>query len=537
MTITETRPEEVAAETGMAPPAPTVVAGWLTTADHTRIGRLFAGVSLVATIGVLVVGTLVMAERIDPDTTYLPAHTIEQLTSLTWLGLAFLVVVPLLLGVAIAVVPLQLGADSIAYPRAAALSFWGWLLCGAVMVASYLMNGGPGGGDSRAIDLFLVSLMGVLAALTIGAACVAATVLTRRTAGMGVLETPPFSFASLVSASALVLTLPALGGKLVLLYTDQRYGRIVFGGTDGLFSELGWSVLQPQTYVYGIPILGLMAEVFPVAGRQRQPMRVVVIGGLGIAGAAAVGGVLQGMQVLDLNGVTPITAIGRLLIYAITALLPVLPFLIVLGLGGLAMRTGRPRITAPLLFGLAATLMGLTGAVVGVLTPIKGLDLVGTVYQEAQSTYLFFAGILAGMGALTFWGPKLWGRLLPEKAVGGLAALGLVATILAALPYVLAGFLNQPYGATTWPHLDGPITLCNVLVTVGFGLLCLTVVAFGLLALRGFARGPLAGDDPWEGQTLEWALPSPPTGALAELAPVVSPEPLLDRHAASGGEA
>jgi heme/copper-type cytochrome/quinol oxidase subunit 1 len=296
-------------------------------------------------------------------------------------------------------------------------------------------------------------------------------------------------------------------------------------------------VLQPQTYVYGIPILGLMAEVFPVAGRQRQPMRVVVIGGLGIAGAAAVGGVLQGMQVLDLNGVTPITAIGRLLIYAITALLPVLPFLIVLGLGGLAMRTGRPRITAPLLFGLAATLMGLTGAVVGVLTPIKGLDLVGTVYQEAQSTYLFFAGILAGMGALTFWGPKLWGRLLPEKAVGGLAALGLVATILAALPYVLAGFLNQPYGATTWPHLDGPITLCNVLVTVGFGLLCLTVVAFGLLALRGFARGPLAGDDPWEGQTLEWALPSPPTGALAELAPVVSPEPLLDRHAASGGEA
>src|SRR5215470_3844952 len=115
MTITDVRPEEATApEVGGAPAAPSRVAGWLVTADHTRIGRMFVGVSLVAAIGVLVVGTLVMAERIDPDTTYLPGHTIEQLTSLTWLGLAFLVVVPLLLGIAIAVVPLQLGSDSIA---------------------------------------------------------------------------------------------------------------------------------------------------------------------------------------------------------------------------------------------------------------------------------------------------------------------------------------------------------------------------------------------------------------------------------------
>jgi len=82
----------------------------------------------------------------------------------------------------------------------------------------------------------------------------------------------------------------------------------------------------------------------------------------------------------------------------VTALTPVLPFVIVLGLGGLALRSGRPRVTGPLLFALAATLMGLTGALVGVLTPITDLALVGTVYQEAQSSYLFFAGLLAGLG-------------------------------------------------------------------------------------------------------------------------------------------
>jgi hypothetical protein len=114
MTITETRPEEVAPEVAGAPAEPSRVAGWFVTADHTRIGRMYVSVSLLAAIAVLVVGTLIMAERVDTGSTYLPADTIDQLTSFTWIGLAFLVVVPLLLGIAIAVLPLQVGAASIA---------------------------------------------------------------------------------------------------------------------------------------------------------------------------------------------------------------------------------------------------------------------------------------------------------------------------------------------------------------------------------------------------------------------------------------
>jgi len=169
--------------------------------------------------------------------------------------------------------------------------------------------------------------------------------------------------------------------------------------------------------------------------------------------------------------------------------------------------------------------------------PIAELELVGTVYQEAQATFLFFGALLTGMGAVTYWGPKLWGRLVPEKAAGGLAALGLIATVLASLPYVLAGFLNQPYGTVAWDHLDGPIQLCNVLVMIGFGLLTLTVFAFALLVLRAFTAGERAGDDPWEGQTLEWALPSPAFGSTPDPGFIVSPEPLLDQRAAAGGAA
>jgi heme/copper-type cytochrome/quinol oxidase subunit 1 len=543
MTITDTRtegPDAAAADAGTpsasqavtAPPAR--VAGWLVSADHTRIGRLYVGVSLVAAVAVLVIGTLVMAERIDTGGTFLPSDAIDQLTTFLWLGLAFLVVVPLLLGVAIAVVPLQLGARGIAYPRAAALSFWGWFFSGVVMVAAYLANGGPGGGEADAVDVFLVSFIVLLAALAVGAACVAGTVITERAPGMDLMDVPPFAFASLVSAGALLLTLPVLAGTVALLFVDHHYARIVFGGNEGIIGEIGWSVLQPQTYVYVIPALGLAAELFPVVAGRRQPTRAVVIGALGLAGAAVIGGAMQGMPTLDFDGVTPIQGLGQLVLYGITALLPVLPFLMVLGLGGLALKSavssgGRPRPSGPFVFALAAVLMGLVGALVGVLTPIEDLELIGTVYQESQTYYLLFAGLLAGMGAVAYWGPKLWGRQLSDKAVGGVAVLGLLGTVLAAFPYVIAGFLDQPLGAVEWDELDGPIQACNVAVTIGFGLLALTVVAFGLLALRGFAKGDTVGDDPWDAQTLEWAVPSPArAGTVPDVGLVGSAEPLLD---------
>ena len=89
-------------------------------------------------------------------------------------------------------------------PEAAALSFWGWFLSGVVMVTSYLANGGPGGGEAGAVDAFLVSFIVLLAALAVSAACVAGTVITEGAPGMDLMDAPPFSFASLVSAGALL---------------------------------------------------------------------------------------------------------------------------------------------------------------------------------------------------------------------------------------------------------------------------------------------------------------------------------------------
>ena len=188
MTITENRPEVEAAEA--TPPArrpvaaPSGLAGWVMTADHKRIGRMYISVSLVGVAAALVVGALLAVERVDSaGTQIVELDAVVQLLSLYRYGLVFVGVLPLLLGLAIAIVPLQVGAYRIAFGRAAALSFWGWLIGSGLMIAAYAANGGPGGGNSEAVDLYLLSLALVVVSLLLGAVCVVTTALTLRTAG------------------------------------------------------------------------------------------------------------------------------------------------------------------------------------------------------------------------------------------------------------------------------------------------------------------------------------------------------------------
>ena len=145
------------------------VVDWLTTTDHKRIGRMFIGVSLVASLGAIVVAVLLGIERIDAQAAMLDVNSIPQLFSVYRVGLTFVVLLPLLLGIAIAVVPLQLGARSLALPRLAAAGFWTWFVGSVLVVISIAANGGPGGGDTKFVGLYLVSQIVLLLGLVAGA--------------------------------------------------------------------------------------------------------------------------------------------------------------------------------------------------------------------------------------------------------------------------------------------------------------------------------------------------------------------------------
>ena len=116
--------------------------------------------------------------------------------------------------------------------------------------------------------------------------------------------------------------------------------------------------------------------------------------------------------------------------FALFNLLPVLGGFIVIALGALAMRGGRPRITAPLVFGLLGALMVFVGIVGNAVYQVGDAQLAGTVFEEGVWLYIVYGAVLSALGAVTYWGPKVWGRLIPDKLVLPLAALGFVATVL-----------------------------------------------------------------------------------------------------------
>ncbi len=534
MTTIDTTPEPALAASGEADTsaAGQGVAAWSTTVDHTRIGRLYIGASLLAGLGVLVLGVLWGIERVDAADNFL-GRAVTQVGSLYWYGLAFAVVTPLLLGIAIAVVPLQLGVPGIAFPRAAALSFWGWFFGVVTMAGAFLADGGPGGGERDAVDLFLAAFVVVAASLTLAAVCLAATVLTERAPGMGLLELPAFAFAGLVYSSALVVLLPMAAAKAVLLYVDHRYGGPAFGGNVGVAPNLDWSFLQAANLIHAVPALGVLGEVVPVLTGRRQPLRPILLFGIGLGAFAAIPAAFQGLFILDVpEGMAFLPVIWRLAMYALTSLLPILPFLAVLGAVGLCLKGAKPRVAAAFVFAIAAVLTTWAGALTAGLTAIDDLPggpLAGTAYQGGQANFALLGALLAGLGALAWWGPKLWGRKLGDVQLLGLAGLGLIAVGLVAIPDVINGFLDQPFDDPTF-EVDGPHELLAIAFTAGQLLLLLVLAGAALLVVRGARKGELAGDDPWDGHTLEWTTADVGTvGHSAAIDMVTTPEPLLDR--------
>lgn len=551
MTTIDTHPESAVAATGASAPgqAAAQVASWITTTDHKRIGRMFIGLSLTFLMGIAGLGAVLGFDRItaDDSDTLLSVNSLGQLFSLFRVGLIFMVVVPLALGLAIAVVPLQLGARAMAFPRLAALGMWTWLTGSGIVIVSYVQNGGPGGGKASAVDLFLAGLGLVVIGLLCGAAALAASVLTNRAPGMTLDRVPAFAWSALVAAVALIITLPVLLAALIYLYTDHRYGSRLSLEADGwggnaIYPWIRFALSQPTSFIYALPVLGFVAETVPVFARRRNALRAGVLLGVGIFATASLTGATQiDHGIGNWNAMDGGDRFKDLVDYAFFNVLPVLGILAVMGTVTLTLLLGlkskRLSLSAPLILALGAVEMLTIGVGAHLLTPIADLDLAGTVYEEGVFHLIAYSAVLAALGGFMYWGPKLWGRALP-KAPTFLLALGAVGgATLAGLPFLIAGFNNQPglFGVTNASDLvlgwtnDAAPELLNALTAIGHALVALTVLGTVLLALGAFTKGKFVGDDPWDAQTLEWATSSPaPADNFVDLPTVSSAEPLAD---------
>ena len=218
----------------------------------------------------------------------------------------------------------------------------------------------------------------------------------------------------------------------------------------------------------------------------------------------------------------------------------------------------KPKIQAPLFFALFAMLLTLSAAAASALLHIGDAALAGTTFEEGNWLMVVFAGVIAAMGAVVYWGPKWWGRGMPNKAVLPLALLAFLGAELATLPLLVAGFADQPgavfpaIGADSSAAVtssavtnsamtnsivsfeySGSPSLWNTLSTVGIALVTLSVLAFVALALKSFRGAAAAANDPWDGHTLEWSAASPAPADNFPVAHIISSaEPLLDLRVA-----
>jgi heme/copper-type cytochrome/quinol oxidase subunit 1 len=548
MTTIDTRPNAVTTET--AAPQPTLlthIGSWVTSSDHKRIGRLWMGGGLLGVLAAAALGLLISVERVysGTGTVVLPSASIPQFVQAFRFLLLEGALLPLALGLALAVVPLQLGARAAAFPRLALGGFWAWAV-GLVLLIVALFNGGRiGGSDIDMVGLHLLAhaliVMGVLAA----AASVATSVLTTRAPGMTMRRVPMLAWSALVTSLGLILALPVMVGGIIYLFIDVRYGVGTFGGADGIGNWIGWAFGQPLSFLFALPALGVFAEIVPVTFRARQALRGVMYAGLDLVGVAALAGVTQqslfSVAISSEGSTIEIgTVVADLVPFAIFNLLPILGAFIVLALAALTAKPVKgapgPRITAAFLFSFFGLGMVLVGMLGNAIIAIEDLGLRGTVWEEGVLVYVVYGGVLGVLGGIAHWAPKLWGRQYPEKKILPLALTGVLGTILASLPLYIAGISDQPAGQVMI-SLSSTESALNTAVLAGHGLFALTVLAFMGLGISTFTgSGESAGDDPWDAHTIEWSTSSPaPGNNFPEVPMITSAQPMLDLKAATDG--
>lgn len=509
--------------------------------DHKAVGRSWIAASLLFFVGLAIVAVLTGIERMSLGeiNVFAAESGYVQGWTLVRTGFMFMVAIPLFVGIGTAVVPLQVGSPSIAFPRLAAAAFWTWLIAAGVHIASFLADGGLGPANGTRADgtlLTVISLGFMVGALLAASMCIATTVIALRPAGMTLLRVPVFSWSMLITTSVWLFSLPVLLANLIFAFVDLQ-GRqpIFFGDPDRLWTDVQWAWQQPQIYSLLIPVLGVLVEIVPVASRVRMASRPVVLGLIGLFAVLSFGAWAQHPFS---RGADPAFDDGNLLydefLYIAFGLVAVLPLLGILGAVVLTVRRGKlPKLGAGLVGAVVGMVLSLAAVVVGTVRVIPLWD---ALHEDdvilssatAQLMLVVAAVVASAIGALVYWSPKIFGGYMREP----FAMMAIVSVLVGGFTIGVANLVSAFMGQADIGirAVDSGVETMNVMAGIGVMMLVAAAVAIAAAVLPALASKEQLPDDPWDGHTLEWATPSPPPvgNFVDEIATVGSEAPLLD---------
>ena len=518
--------------------------GQLTAVNHSTIGLRFVATGLAF---LMIGGMLSMFMRLQlawSDQTVLDHALYNQFMTMHGTTMMFLFAVPVMEGFALYLIPKMIGARDVPYPRMTAFGYWCYLFGGIFLYSSFFFGAAPDGGwfmytplsgaeysPGKGPDFWLLGItFAEIAAVTASIELIVA-ILKTRAPGMAIQRMPLFAWYVLITAFMIVFGFPPLILASILLEVERTFGfvfyEVALGGSPLLWQHLFWLFGHPEVYIIFLPAAGVVSTLIPVfSGRPIVGYTWIVLAVIG-TGFLSFGLWVHHMFAIGI----PLLALS---FFSAASMLVAIPMGVQVFSWIATMWAGKPQLRPPMRFILGFFFIFVLGGLTGVMVALVPFNwqVHDTHFIVAHLHYVVIGGLLFPIFAgVYYWLPHVTGRMPDDgfsRMVFWLIFIGFNVTFL---PMHLTGMLGMPRRAHTYSaDLGEAVQWLNLLSTAAGFLLAVGFVAFCVDVWLAWKHGRRAGRNPWNANTLEWAMPVPaPAYNFVSLPTIAGRDPMWDR--------
>nr|WP_234028629.1 cbb3-type cytochrome c oxidase subunit I [Lentibacillus sp. Marseille-P4043] len=507
---------------------------YIRTTNHRKIGTLYILFGVVFFLRAGIDALLIRTQLAFPNNDFwvFQHEKYSELFTTHGTMMIFFAAMPLLLGLMNVVVPLQIGAKDLAFPFLNAVGFWLFLFGAIFFNIGFFFNTTPDVGWTGYAPLstseytpdagtdyyvFGVQISGLGTIFT--ALNMIITIIRHRAPGMKLTRMPLFPWAALITSFLMVVAFTVLAIALYLLMFDRLFGASIFSGDEGnpvYWQHLFWVFGHPEVYIIALPAFGIFSDIITTFSRKRifgYPAMVISLSLIGFLGF------MVWAHHMFTVGLGPMANT----FFAITSMLIAIPTGIKIFNWLFTIRGGVIRVTTPMLFALGFIPSFVMGGVTGVMLSVSAADFQfhDSYFVVAHFHYVIIASTILGIfGGLYYWYPKITGYQLDEKLGKWHFWLFIIGFHLTFFPMHISGLEGMPRRVYTYGANDG-VSGLNFTSTIGAFLMGMSMLFVIWNVYKTHTKGKKAGNDPWNGRTLEWTVPSPSTEDTFEPMPIV----------------
>ncbi|HEY9111141.1 MAG TPA: cytochrome c oxidase subunit I [Rhodanobacteraceae bacterium] len=507
--------------------------GWFSTVDHKKIGKRYLATAFIFLLAGGVEALGMRLQLAQPNEHLLSPQLYNQFFSMHGMTMIFLYALPILSGFSNYLWPLILGTRDMAFPRLNMFTYWVFLLAGIFMYIGFWNGKGTDVGwfnyvplASRTyspdwnVDIYSLGMIFLGISTTAGAINFIATAFRTRAPGMSISRVPIMIWGTLTANVGILFAVPAVSLDFFMLWCDRQFGTHFFdpanGGRPLLWQHLFWIFGHPWVYAIVLPAMSIVSQGLPVYCRRPLVANSAVILATILTMVLGFGVWVHHMFSTGL----PVIAMG---FFSAASFVIVIPSAVSVFAWTATIWTGRPVFTTAFKFFAAEIVLFVVGGVSGFMTAAVPLDwqLTDTYFVVAHIHFVLIGiNVFPVIGGIYHWFPKMTGKMMSEKLGRWNFWLMFVGFLVGFFPMHISGLLGMPRRVYTYPAGMGWSDL-NLVTTIGAFIFALGALLFVVNVIRSLAAGQKAPANPWDADTLEWAIPSPPPSYNFDVIPRV----------------